>query len=48
MCIRDRVTLVSELDETYGISIDGLDIIPENFVTVQSIAAMVAKNGGKI
>ncbi len=44
----DLVTLVSELDETYGISIDGLDIIPENFVTVQSIAAMVAKNGGKI
>ena len=44
----DLVTLVSELDETYGISIDGLDIIPENFVTLQSIAAMVAKNGGKI
>ena len=44
----DLVTLVSELDETYGISIDGLDIIPEHFVTVQSIAAMVAKNGGKI
>lgn len=44
----DLVTLVSELDETYGISIDGLDIIPENFVTVQSIVAMVAKNGGKI
>lgn len=44
----DLVTLVSELDETYGISIDGLDIIPENFVTIQSIAAMVAKNGGKI
>lgn len=44
----DLVTLVSELDETYGISIDGLDIIPENFVTVEAIMAMVKKNGGTI
>lgn len=44
----DLVTLVSELDDTYGISIDGLDIIPENFVSINAIAEMVKKNGGNI
>lgn len=44
----DLVTLVSELDSTFGISIDGLDIIPENFVSVDAIADMVRKNGGKL
>ncbi len=44
----DLVTLVSELDDTFGISIDGLDIIPENFISVNAIAEMVKKNGGTI
>lgn len=44
----DLISLVSELDETYGISIDGLDIVPENFSSIQSIADVVIKNGGKI
>lgn len=44
----DLVTLVSELDSTFGISIDGLDIIPENFISVKAIAEMVKKNGGNI
>lgn len=44
----DLVTLVSELDETYGISIDGLDIVPENFMNVETIAEMVRKNGGNL
>lgn len=42
----DLVTLVSELDDTFGISIDGLDIIPENFASVETIAKVVRKNGG--
>lgn len=42
----DIVTLVSELDETYGISIDGLDILPENFYNYKAIADVVVKNGG--
>lgn len=37
----DLVTLVSELDETYGVSIDGLDIVPENFCNVASIEALI-------
>ena len=30
----DLVTLVAEVDETFNISIDGLDIVPENFMSV--------------
>lgn len=43
----DMVNLVSELDSTYGISIDGVDILPENFSTVDSIVALLVKNGAK-
>ncbi len=43
----DMVNLVSELDATFGISIDGVDILPENFGTVDSIAALLLKNGAK-
>ena len=44
----DLVTLVSELDEIFGISIDGLDIIPENFMSVETIVDVVKKNGGSL
>ena len=43
----DIVSLVSELDATYGISIDGVDILPENFSTVDAIVALLVKNGAK-
>lgn len=43
----DLVTLVSELDNTFGISIDGVDILPENFSSVNAIAALLVKNGAK-
>lgn len=43
----DMVNLVSELDATYGISIDGVDILPENFATVDAIVALLVKNGAK-
>lgn len=43
----DMVNLVSELDATYGISIDGVDILPENFSTVDAIMALLVKNGAK-
>lgn len=41
----DLVTLVSELDQTYGISIDGMDIVPENFRSVATIEALLISNG---
>lgn len=44
----DMVTLVSDLEEEYGIIIDGLDIVPENFNSVDAIAEVVKKNGGKV
>lgn len=43
----DLVTLVSDLDRVFGISIDGLDIVPENFCTVDAIARLLIKNGAK-
>lgn len=41
----DMLTLVSELDRAYGISIDGLDIVPENFDSIERIEALVARYG---
>ena len=41
----DVITLVSDLDEAFGISIDGMDIIPENFSTVENIELLLQKNG---
>ncbi len=43
----DVVNLVSDLDAAFGISIDGVDILPENFATVESIAQLLKKNGAK-
>lgn len=44
----DIVLLVSELEETFHILIDGLDILPENFCSIEAIAATVRKNGGML
>lgn len=43
----DMVNLVNDLDSTFGISIDGVDILPENFATVDSIEQLLKKNGAK-
>ena len=44
----DMVTLVSALDKTWGISIEGTDIVPENFKNLQAIEALLRKSGAKI
>ena len=41
----DMVTLVSDLDKAYGISISGLDIVPENFQSIASIQELLQKYG---
>lgn len=41
----DMVALVATLDKTYGISISGVDIVPENFRNLEAIAALLRKNG---
>jgi acyl carrier protein len=44
----DVVTLVTELDEKFGISIDGVDIVPDNFKNIQSIKALLQKKGVEV
>ena len=39
----DVVTLVSDLDKAYGISISGLEIVPENFRNLASIRKLLQK-----
>ncbi len=39
----DLVTLVTSLDEIFDISIDGTDILPENFSNVESINNLLNK-----
>ena len=43
----DVVRLVSELDARFEISIDGMDIIPDNFSSVEKILKLLLKNGVK-
>ncbi len=41
----DMVRLVTELDATFGLSIDGIDIIPENFRNLKAINDLLKKYG---
>lgn len=43
----DVVTLITALDEEYKISIDGTDIIPDNFSTLNAIETLLSKYGVK-
>ena len=42
----DVISLVSMLEDKYKVKIDGLDIVPENFASVETIEALVKKSGG--
>ncbi len=39
----DIANLVANLEEAFGIEIDGEDIIPENFNTISDIEALIQK-----
>ena len=41
----DMVTLVATLDKTFGISIQGTDIVPENFKNLETIGALLRQCG---
>ena len=43
----DIISLVTSLDDHYCISIDGMDILPENFATLESIINLLKKYGAK-
>ena len=40
----DVIALVMMLEEKYKISIDGMDVIPENFASVEKIEAIIKKS----
>lgn len=40
----DIISLVSALEEKYGIKVDGLDIVPENFASLEAIENLVNKS----
>lgn len=41
----DVVSLVDALDAEFNIVIDGVDIVPENFSTLDSIVSLLKKSG---
>lgn len=41
----DVVSLVDELEEQFGIKIDGVDVVSNNFATVGKIEALIKKSG---
>lgn len=43
----DMVALVSDLESQFGVIIDGIDIVPENFENVDAIINLLKKNGAK-
>lgn len=44
----DVMTLVSELDKAFGISIAGTDIVPENFRNIKAIQTLLSKYGSNV
>ncbi len=42
----DIISLISMIEEKYDVKIDGLDIVPENFGSLETIEALVKKSGG--
>lgn len=39
----DIVTIVASLDKAFGISIDGTEVIPENFKNLQMLVSLIEK-----
>ena len=37
----DMVVLISEIQEKFDVVIDGTDVIPENFISVNAIAQLI-------
>jgi acyl carrier protein len=43
----DVIALVTALDEKFGISIAGTDVLPGNFSSPEKIESLLRKNGAK-
>lgn len=44
----DLVTLVTDINDAYKISIGAEDLTPENFDTMGDISALIVRRGGEI
>lgn len=44
----DVISIVTEIEDIFGVLIDALDIMPENFASAESIAEVIRKNGGTV
>ena len=44
----DIINLVTALDSEFSISIDGIDVLPDNFSSVERIEALLKKNGVEV
>lgn len=44
----DVLTLVTDLEEKFNIKIDGGDILPENFSSINAIKDLLIKSGTKV
>lgn len=44
----DIINLVTALDSVFSISIDGMDVLPDNFSSVERIEALLKKNGVEV
>ena len=44
----DIISLTSMLEEQYHITVDGMDIVPENFCSVEAITELIKKSGGTV
>lgn len=40
----DIVSIISILEERYSIKVDGLDVVPENFESVEAIMGLINKS----
>lgn len=40
----DVVTIVAEIEDSFGVIIDGTDILPENFSSIEKIAQLIQRS----
>lgn len=43
----DIASLISVIEERYFVKIDGLDVVPENFLSIDAIISLIKKSGGQ-
>ncbi|MFQ8602048.1 MAG: acyl carrier protein [Anaerovoracaceae bacterium] len=41
----DVVSLIAMIEEKFNVTIDGMDIVPENFISYEAISCLIKKSG---